>query len=71
MKRIKELNSIFICSDCNYKNVDLPFLDMIYSQCTSKHIKIINKIWFDRWRCNDMLYDLYSRNDKYRKFLFL
>ena len=70
MKRINELNSIFIWSDCNYKNVDLPFLDMIYSQCTSKHIKIINKIWFDWWCCNDMLWDLYYRTKKDKKILF-
>jgi hypothetical protein len=60
----------------HYENVELPFLNMIYTQCNSKHnsskdVGIIENFWVEHWHCNGMLYDLYSRNDKYIKFLYL
>ncbi len=66
MNKINELNSIFICSDCNYKNVDLPFLNRIYRQfriCDCGENILFNLYY--------SLYDLYSINDKDKRFLFL
>jgi hypothetical protein len=73
MNRIKLINSIFPYSGFNYESVDLPFLNMIYKQSTSKHITYINKTWFHYPRLlnGDMLYDLYSRHGKYEKPLYL
>ncbi len=47
MKRIEEMNGIFIYSDYHYENIKPPFLDSIYRQCSLKYISIIKKFWFD------------------------
>ena len=72
MNRIKKMNSIFILYRFQYKTAELSFLNWIYIQCNSKDIEIINKLWFyyPHLLNHSMLYDLYSRNGKYEKFLY-
>jgi hypothetical protein len=57
-----------------YENIDFPFLNWIDIQCNLNNFAYINKIWFDCSQsnsfrlCRSMLYDLYCRNAKYKKF---
>jgi hypothetical protein len=60
MNKIKEINIVFMYHGYRYKCVESPFLDKIHSQCTSKHIEIIDKFWFKHWLF-ETLYDLCSR----------
>ncbi len=76
MKKIRYMYIIYTYRNFRYKKADLSFLNWIYNQCTLKHIKIIDKLWFGYWRqCyiqgNDMLWDFYCKIRKYRKFLYL
>jgi hypothetical protein len=74
MNKIKEMYDIYTHHLSYYEDAELPFLNRIYLVASTKNIKIIEKIWFDQRCCHFsnclwMLWDLYSVNKKYNKFL--
>ena len=71
MNKTKEINSIFVYRSYQYKDIELSFFNRIYKQCNLMNIGIIKKIWFDYQHCHFFLWDLYSGNEKDKKFLFL
>ncbi len=62
---------IFIYRGYHYENIELSFLNRIYSRCNLKDIAIIEKIWFDYRHCYFFLWELYCRNGELGKFLYL
>jgi hypothetical protein len=70
MNKIKKMYSIFILYNLQYENAVLPFLDRLYSQWYSKDIGIIKKFLFNRWYCNGILWNLYTKTQENNKFLY-
>ena len=66
MRKARKMNIIFINRGYRYENIELYFLDRIYSRCSLKDIIIFDKFWFKHWFFR-ILWDLHSGDNK--KFL--
>ena len=71
MNKINEIYSFFIFYNLKYEKVYLPFLDRIYNQCCLKDIGICYTFWFDHPHCYFLLWEIYYKNEKDKKFLYL
>jgi hypothetical protein len=79
MKKIKEINIVFVHHDRYHESIDFPFINWIYTKYNPKYIETIEN-WSDHWiegpfnsfdQCNYTLWELYARSEKHDKFLFL
>jgi hypothetical protein len=64
------MNNIFIPYHFRYESVNLPFLDRLYCKWNS-NIRIIKKFWFGWGNFYFFLWDIHSRTEDDKKFLYL